>query len=280
MLKIFFKPLDTEAWKRWCQECEEATEDIIAEYETSQTATINSRLYKALKKEVYFNDEGVFRGKCAYCEQKISGDQHGDIEHFRPKKRVTDENNNLVQIESEGETKPHPGYYWLAYDWRNLLPSCQICNQPSSTLRDEPIGKRNRFPISGPRAIRPGEEAEEEPLLINPTVDDPNEHLRLEAHSGVLAPITDKGAMSIEILGLNERGLPGRRAAAYEQTKARLTVLILDMLRGIDVATQLQSIARILKGHEEFSLAGQSAIAEIDARLDGIINRKVLEHDG
>ena len=43
--------------------------------------------------------------KCCYCERRIG--QAGDVEHFRPKGEVCQDNN------SETLT---PGYYWLAYE--------------------------------------------------------------------------------------------------------------------------------------------------------------------
>jgi hypothetical protein len=77
----------------------------------------------------------VFHGKCAYCETKITGFP-GDTEHFRPKGRVkglkrqaNDDSLECVRIvDEDGEEIEHPGYFWLAYHWQNLLPSCEFCN--------------------------------------------------------------------------------------------------------------------------------------------------------
>ena len=77
----------------------------------------------------------VFHGKCAYCETRISGFP-GDTEHFRPKGRVRDLNPvlndgslQIVKIQDDnGDEIEHPGYFWLAYHWKNLLPSCEYCN--------------------------------------------------------------------------------------------------------------------------------------------------------
>ena len=54
--------------------------------------------------------EKLFHFKCAYCESSIAN-QDWDVEHFRPKGRVA-------------EREKHTGYYWLAYEWTNLYPSC------------------------------------------------------------------------------------------------------------------------------------------------------------
>jgi hypothetical protein len=32
-----------------------------------------------------------------------------------------------VEVEDEfGYKIKHPGYFWLAYDWKNLMPSCKV----------------------------------------------------------------------------------------------------------------------------------------------------------
>ena len=60
--------------------------------------------------------EALFGRKCAYCEISIAR-MDWDIEHFRPKGRIAE------------REEDHPGYYWLAYTWENLFPSCTWCNQ-------------------------------------------------------------------------------------------------------------------------------------------------------
>ena len=112
--------------------------------------------------------------------------QRGDIEHFRPKKGVTDEKDVPVQIRIAGKPMEHPGYFWLAYNWHNLLLSCITCNQPG----DEGIGKRLRFPVAnGQWAANDGEVPVEKPLLFNPidpNDEDPENHLGIELTTGIL----------------------------------------------------------------------------------------------
>jgi hypothetical protein len=59
-------------------------------------------------------------GKCAFCESQITHISYGDVEHFRPKAGYR---------QSAADAMSTPGYYWLAYEWDNLLLSCQLCNQ-------------------------------------------------------------------------------------------------------------------------------------------------------
>ena len=71
-----------------------------------------------------------FGEKCWYSECDLTG-SFGDIDHFRPKLRSADENDNEILNE---------GYWWLAYDYLNYRLSCEKCNRP---FRDG--GKRDRF---------------------------------------------------------------------------------------------------------------------------------------
>ena len=61
-------------------------------------------------------------GKCCYCERRRDTNAEADIEHFRPKLEVT-------------ENSEHPGYWWLAYEWNNLLFVLGRLNRPISLDR-------------------------------------------------------------------------------------------------------------------------------------------------
>lgn len=141
----------------------------------------------------------LFNGKCAYCESTFLHVYSGDIEHFRPKAEIT---------EASPNTKP--GYYWLAADWDNLLLSCRNCNQKlSHSLYGEKskktMGKMNQFPLSNPlKYVRkhnnPKGVGEEEPfrLLLNPCIDNPEEHLEY-GEEGIIKPKKDKsGSPSVK----------------------------------------------------------------------------------
>tara|TARA_R110001599_G_scaffold261569_1_gene461999 strand:+ start:24040 stop:25008 length:969 start_codon:yes stop_codon:yes gene_type:complete len=129
--------------------------------------------------------EKLFSGKCAYCESVYSSTAPVDIEHYRPKGQVQ-------------EASDHDGYWWLAADWDNLLPSCIDCNrkrkQPipkagaslaelsadskKSTLTN--VGKKDSFPLADEngRGHSPADGIlNERPLLLNPCKDDPSTFL-------------------------------------------------------------------------------------------------------
>ena len=152
-----------------------------------------------------------------------------DVEHYRPKNAVAD--------------TEHEGYWWLAMDWTNLLPSCIDCNRkrnqkaPDPTLtnlvdlfdtdRDRTIsmksGKGTTFPIADevgraefiPFGAAPGNRntvENEQRLLLDPTRDEPEEHLVFSTRDvSVVGHRTPMGAMSIQVYGLNRLGLVQER---------------------------------------------------------------------
>lgn len=76
--------------------------------------------------------ETIYQNKCGYCETDTTAGAPMQVEHYRPKAKVT-------------EDATHEGYYWVAYEWSNLLLSCAKCNNK----------KRNRFPVQGIRVSNP-----------------------------------------------------------------------------------------------------------------------------
>ncbi|HEV2818704.1 MAG TPA: hypothetical protein VGW40_15955 [Allosphingosinicella sp.] len=168
-------------------------------------------------------------GKCAYCEYYYDAGQPADVEHYRPKGRIDSPNGKL------------PGYWWLASDWDNLLPSCIRCNRPEN-LRlydgtEMPMGKGDRFPIDDEnvRAGAEGQHAGEQPLLLNPCDDDPRDYLRFveKDQASVVIPKEDgeeslaarRARQSIDIYGLNREGLVTDRTREMVQIKLSLVIL-------------------------------------------------------
>ena len=168
----------------------------------------------------------MFGTKCAYCEFEYAGGAPPDAEHYRPK----------GEIERPDKTRIPDGYYWLAATWSNLLPTCIDCNRPRrQTVDGETLvaGKGIRFPLAdeSKRARRPGEEAGEEPLLLDPTVDDPTAHLRF-GDEGIVraadggAGASERGAETIRVLGLNRKGLVTARREAQLWVDAAINRLV------------------------------------------------------
>ena len=132
--------------------------------------------------------------KCCYCESKFRHTSYGAVEHFRPKGAVK---------QKQGQRQKYPGYYWLAYDWDNLLVSCQQCNSSY---------KGNLFPLAVQKRRAQSHHdgiTEEQPLFINPAQEDPRGHLHF--HGEVVIGDTDKGRQTIQDLGLMREDLRNER---------------------------------------------------------------------
>jgi uncharacterized protein (TIGR02646 family) len=146
----------------------------------------------------------TYLNKCAYCERL----EKADIEHYRPKKSVKDET--------------HDGYYWLCYEWTNLLPSCVKCNRDGAKLTHFPIlGKRVLAPklLRGRRIDLNCNKAfnkpliDEIPYLLNPEIDKPELFFEFEldkSGEGIRLKGIDtngRGVRTIEICKLNRQEL-------------------------------------------------------------------------
>ncbi len=154
----------------------------------------------------------LFHGKCAYCESTYEATQPMDVEHYRPK-------GGYVVEEGGKKLLKQPGYWWLAADWDNLLPSCIDCNRRRTQRFEDgeeaSLGKQNLFPLheEGKRAEKPDAEAQERPLLLHPCRDDPAQVLEF-TKQGVVRPHPEAGPFqqamakqSIEVYGLRRSGL-------------------------------------------------------------------------
>ncbi len=267
MIKIDFQEPDTDNWKAWKAQCEQEQEEHNAAIEAGQKDKVKKCIYDGkrfnIKSDIYINIEGPFNGKCAYCESRIASDQDGEIDHFRPKNAISDINFNPVKIEENGETRDHPGYYWLCYDYKNLLPSCILCNQ-KRLHGDKPIGKLTRFPVRGQHARRPGEEENESPLLVNPVFENPEEHLEID-ETGAFYARTDRGQVCIDVFGLNRReALVGARRKAFLSTKAKFQAWWTAVHSSPEEAeTFYRELMAVKEGKEPYSVAGRLALENI-----------------
>lgn len=182
----------------------------------------NNRLWfeaRGSLKELFYN-------KCAYCESPLVAVK-GDVEHFRPKAEATGARFSLrTRSTTKRATESDPdAYWWLAWDWDNLLIACAVCNS----------NKRNRFPTIGSRAkaeARGAELAAEKAILLNPCEDRPDQYLVFDEKGVVSSRVppeqsalnmpkdVDRGAITIEILGLNRPDL-------VEARRERLETLLL-----------------------------------------------------
>jgi uncharacterized protein (TIGR02646 family) len=272
MIRTKFSVPSTDAkWSDWLKRTRSARQQMWAANGSSNDVKIDEALYKE-QRERFFE---AFHGKCAYCELRLAaGQRFGDVEHFRPKGRVTDIDGKLVFSTQQ----KHSGYFWLAYNWRNLLPSCLACNRPGTGPEGLTSGKWDRFPTldkfwsDTAWGVR-----REKPLLLNPWLDDPEEHLIFD-DTGVVGFRTRRGEVTIDVLGLNRDALIDDRREACE--------LAAGYVRSLQEAYARQDITEanryeakldaILLGNAPYSAAALSAAQRAHERHEALLQRNPL----
>ena len=177
----------------------EARDLICIAYDTGQRAfTFDSSIYAAEVVKQVLNEAQY--GKCAFCERQVGLDS--DIEHFRPKSAAQ---------QKRGGALSKPGYYWLAYEWSNLLLSCTHCNCRH---------KRNLFPLANPRMRAKHHRqsiGRELPLLINPAEDDPGQFLSFRDQYIYAVQGNHRGEETIRVLGLDREALNEERLSCLQR---------------------------------------------------------------
>ena len=148
--------------------------------------------------------------KCCYCETRVGPGGYLTVEHYRPKGSVR-------QSKSKKSAKLKPGYYWLAYDWSNLLFCCPACNRNKSDLF--PLEDDSRRARSHLDSID-----REKPLLVHPAMEDPDKHFYFDGWT--IRPLTKRGAKTIDCLILNRPNLQEDRREWLEELDCLLKILM------------------------------------------------------
>jgi uncharacterized protein (TIGR02646 family) len=115
--------------------------------------------------------------------------------------------------------RPKADYPQWAFQWLNYLWACAGCNSNE---------KRTAFPLN-----KAGKE-----LLLDPTVDDPAEHMKVAPETGFFKGTTARGRKTIQVFGLNrdEKLKKGRKQAWYG---------LIDLVRGLRLACEKNDRALI-----------------------------------
>ena len=189
--------------------------------------------------------------KCCFCESKISHISYGDVEHYRPKGGYK---------QTEQDELHAPGYYWLPYTWENLLLSCTLCNQQF---------KKNLFPLLEPqqRALSHHDDiALEQPLLINPSVTDPQQYIGFRQEIPYAIEGNRYGKETIAVVGLDREALNEKRRT--ELDKFKILVELVRLAENQLDNNELQSVANQAKQKiAEAILSTAEYSAMISARL-------------
>jgi hypothetical protein len=122
MIRLTIGEPTSAAWKKWRADCKQQTQADIDTYRPGDSVLVKDQLYKR-EKMFFIGADGPFNAKCAFCETSISN-HYGDVEHYRPKGGVQNQRRQWVRVRIKSRTIKHPGYFWLAYDWQNLMPAC------------------------------------------------------------------------------------------------------------------------------------------------------------
>jgi len=136
--------------------------------------------------------------KCIYCESSPIATSTFRIDHFRPKKGI--------------RGTAHTGYYWLAYEWTNLLQSCQLCNGKKSNyfpLEDPLTRVYHDTPHATEKIFRNPTKsplADERRSLLHPELDEVEKHFYFNA-DGTISSYTVEGAVSISCYDLQRDDL-------------------------------------------------------------------------
>jgi uncharacterized protein (TIGR02646 family) len=237
-------PADAAWYERWKQRADEAKQAALDEYAARAAGRKPQDVFKsAVWGDLKDHLVTLFRHKCAYCEGRCESVARFEVEHFRPKRKVT-------------EDLTHPGYYWLAYEPTNLLPSCPRCNGGGA--------KMNQFPLSNgsPRVSEPGPLdalQQESPLLLNPyEPEDPALHLRY-TDIGTVEAVTNslRGETSIRVYDLNREALMIERHENQKYARLRIG----NMVSNAQWQELRDYLNKIDAGDEQFSAAVRACLA-------------------
>jgi len=298
---------DAVWWQTWQAKADAATVAAIDAWERGEKVEFKDAIWGELKQWLL---DKVFHGKCAYCETRAVR-YPGHAEHFRPKGRVDVRDPGTgrsvpASVEwPDGNVATHPGYFWLAYHWKNLLPACQACNSGR--------GKQNQFPLPPahqPTLVAKLTEAEakrlaararksmkykqryyldpdaldelESPRILNPYVEDPRRHLRF-GEGGIVAAVdgSEKGTESIRVYQLDDDSL---RADRQKQQKAAELIFLAKL--GGNIASGVQprdaivaahdALANFRNGDEPYSIAALDYIEIVTKKFQVAFQEGVL----
>lgn len=216
-----------------CLTSPQATADLQLIAQRSSAANIKDTIYKGSYKDADGKMQSTvrdalneyYKDKCAYCEDFCKA----EIEHYRPKKAVND-------------LPLHNGYFWLCYEWSNLLPSCRFCNTEGGKGNQFPIisvAHRVYLPVMANNLLSAAHcQANahplltEQPYLLNPEIDQNFEQYFTfkinDDKTGIKMLGIDealRGSHTVKICNLNRRVLQLRRLKIYRTYLSKINTV-------------------------------------------------------
>jgi len=197
--------------------------------------------------------------KCWYSEAPLQQCE-GHVEHYRPKKRLSGAG--------------HDGYWWRAFDWENLrLAHPTVNRRKTDYLTGKTVGKGSYFPLrdEATRAQNRNEEANEEPVLLDPIIPSDIDLLCFSEESGAPCPrytrdknewLHRRAAESIDYYHLNE-GTWNARRADLMATVRKLCEQLETLPRGeVPYNEKFNQIFAYISPNAEFSMACRQVVRE------------------
>ena len=181
----------------------------------------------------------LYGKKCAFCESKKHDPQ---VEHFRPKKGVN-------------QSPGHRGYYWLSYEWTNLLPCCTDCNKKKGTsfpifnnhqrVYDATFLLNHNVCIDSHSFLN-APLIDEQPQILHPEFDNPENYFSFNSKGEISGIDPDnRGETTKEKLGLDRDDLNFFRQKAIDHCVELVGMALLVPGDGtfIEVLTKLRTLA-------------------------------------
>lgn len=190
--------------------------------------------------------------KCCYCDAKATP---LEVEHYRPKNAVR---------QKRDVPEERPGYYWLAYEWQNLMLACVLCNQPRQDSAGNPTGKGTQFPLADEAKRARSHHAslaQEEPLLLDPYADNPDDHIGY--HEYIPYPLTSRGEATIEVLKLCGKSQLSRPRDHYALIEKLRRLICEDTALPTETRKELESLLLSLAADDaEYAAMVRAALKE------------------
>lgn len=201
--------------------------------------------------------------KCWYSEAVLQ-ECEGHVEHYRPKKRLW----------GAGQA----GYWWRAFDWRNLrLAHPTVNRRKTDYLTGKRVGKGSYFPLrnEATHAQNAAEEANEDPILLDPVVPTDTRLICFSEESGAPRPrytkeqdpwLHRRAEESVDYYHLDEGTWNAKRAdlmAAVRKLCEQLEALAIETPRDKDAYNQkIDEIVAYIGPFSEFSSACVQVVVE------------------
>lgn len=219
-----------------------AEESILARVESRDV--LQSKHFRALWSDEVVRKKlsAMHNNRCCYCERFRDSSRESDIEHFRPKTAVAEKVPN------------RPGYWWLAYEWTNLLFSCKTCNEQY---------KKTHFPVRGTRAVSPDDSLnEEQACLLDPASEDVDSAIGFDwvTHRGNvlvygIGSNVRRATTTVRIVGLNRPSLASERWEALQPLKR----IARSMIRAQEEGVSQSYISRVAEEIQKMTSRSSAA---------------------